>query len=160
MPSRIPDDTRAAIIADLNDENGSTHDIAQRHGVGQASVSRIAKAAGIAVDRSKTKNATEAKAADNARDRVNLSARFLAEAHAALDDLHEEHTVFAFGGRENSYNEHTLPKPPTGDKRNLMIIAATAADKHMALERHDNETEGLAAVDAWLRDVTGGGTPG
>lgn len=155
MPPKIPDDTRNAIIADLKNENGSTREIAARHGVGHASVSRIASDAGLALDRSKTKNATEARAADNAASRVRLSARFLDEAHAALDDLHEEHTVFSFGGRENSYNEHKLPKPPTGDKRNLMIIAATAADKHMALERHDNEAEGVSAVDAWLRDVIG-----
>lgn len=138
MPSPIPPETRAAVEADLEAENGSTREIAERYGISPASVSRIGAAAGIALDRSKTKNATEAAEADNAAVRAQLSKRFLAEAVSALDALHTEHRAHNFGGKDNTYREKMLPEPPTGDKRNLMIIAATAVDKSMALDRHDS----------------------
>lgn len=155
MPSPIPEETKRAVLEDLEAENGSTRDIAERYGISPASVSRIGSAAGIALDRSKTKNATEAAVADAAASRVLLSKRFLAEAHNALDALHQPHTAFNFGGKDNTYAEKKLPEPPTGDKRNLMIIAATAADKHMQLDRHDSDTTGLAAVDSWLLFMSG-----
>lgn len=139
MPPRIPDDKREAILADIK-SGLPRNEIARKHHRSGSTVTRIAQEAGLesAFDRSETKNATEAAAADNAASRARLAARFLDEAHKALDDLHRPHNVFNFGGKDNTFNERELPEPPTGDKRNLMIIAATAVDKSMALDRHDS----------------------
>jgi len=138
MPPRIPDTKREAIATDIHAKL-PRNEIARKHGVSGSTVSGIAREIGSteAFDRSQTENATRAVQVDNAARRAELSRRFLEEAHAALDDLHAKTLVFAFGGRDNEYNERTLDKPPTADKRNLMIIAATAADKHMAIDKHD-----------------------
>lgn len=161
MATKVTDAERERIIADIKTGELSRNAIADKHDRSVGTITNIATKAGLtdAFDRSATENATRAAQADNARSRAELSARFLAEAHNALDDLHEPHLAHSFGGRDNSYNEHVLPKPPPAEKRNLMIIAATASDKHMALERHDTESDGLAAVDAWLRAIAPQGTP-
>lgn len=141
MPSPIPDETRTAILEDLeSDTEESCRTIAKRHGVSDATVRKIAKDEGFtnAFTRADTKNATEAAAADNAARRAELSRRFLEEAKLALDEMHRPHLAFAFGGKDNTFAEKELPSPPTGDKRNLMIIAATAVDKSMALDKHDS----------------------
>jgi transposase-like protein len=157
MPSPIDPETRAAVLADIKAGLKSRNSIAREHGVSTTTVSKIARVEHIEqpFSREQTKNATEAAVADAAASRVLLSKRFLAEAHNALDALHQPHTAFNFGGKDNTYNSKALPEPPTGDKRNLMIIAATAADKHMQLDRHDSDTTGLAAVDSWLLFMSG-----
>lgn len=146
MPPRIPDDQRAAIAADIR-AGMARNDIARKHGVSGSTVSAIAKENGStdAFDRSHTKNATEAARADNARSRSELAARFLTEAHRALDDLTGEFTAYSFGGKDNTYAEHVFPKPPPAERRNLMVIAATAADKHMAIDKHDSDNGAASA---------------
>lgn len=155
MPPRIPDETRESILADLEAENGSTHEIAERHGVGQASVSRIAKGAGITLDRAKTENATKAQMADNRALRAELSRRLLVKASDALDQMDQPHRVFAFGGKENTFNDEVLDRPPTGDMRNLMVIAATAIDKHIVIDRHDSGA-GVDEAVSLLDRIMGG----
>lgn len=156
MGRRIDDDKRAAILADIK-AGKARNLIAREYEVSAGLVSKIAKEADVtdAFDRSHTKNATEAAQADNAASRTRLAARFLEEAHKALDDLHGPYTVYSFGGKDNLYNDHKLDEPPSSDKRNFMIIAATAADKHMAIDKHASNTQGLSAVDEWLAHVLG-----
>lgn len=159
MPPRLPDDQREAILADIRAGGKSRNQVARDHGVSVGTVSNIAKQAGLtdAFDRSQTKNATEAAVADNKALRASTSRRFLEEANRLLDELHTPHMVFNIGGKDNVYTEHLLPEPPTVDKRNLIVSAATAFDKHMAAERHDSDDQhGLSAVDDWLRGVIGG----
>ncbi|MET7333289.1 winged helix-turn-helix domain-containing protein [Nonomuraea sp. NPDC005650] len=153
----ISDQKRAEILDDIRAGEKSARQIARDHGVAQSTVSKLAKDAGIAnaFDRSKTKNATEAARADNAALRASTSRRFLEECNRFLDDLHRPHTAWNFGGKDNTYNEKTFDEPPTGDKRNLIVAAATAIDKHLAVERHDNSGESQAAVDLWLQEMTG-----
>lgn len=152
MPSPIDPDTRAAILADIEAGLKSRGQIAREHNVSTTTVSKVAKDAGIEqpFSREQTKNATAAAVADNASERARLARRFLEEAHRALDAMHAETVIWNFGGKDNTYNERTVSEPPTGDKRNLMVIAATAADKHVVLDKHDADTGNLAAVDEWI----------
>jgi hypothetical protein len=106
------------------------------------------------LDRTATKSATEAKQADAASRRAGLIHRFMDEADKLLTELHRPHTVIGFSGGHAL--EVPLDEPPPGDKRSLMTAAAIAIDKSLALERHDHDEGGLAAVDAWLREVVGG----
>ncbi len=57
--------------------------------------------------------------------------------------MDKPHLVFNFGGKDNTYEEHLLQSPPTGDLKNLMVSAATAIDKHIVLERHDATDPGV-----------------
>jgi hypothetical protein len=153
MPPRIPDDKRAAILADIKEnapQGKSRGKIARDHDVSTFTVSKIAEEGGCsdAFNREQTKNATAAAVADNRSMRAELSRRLLEKAGDALDQMDQPHLAFAFGGRDNIYREQELPKPPTGDMRNLMVIAATAIDKHIVIDRHDSgagldETVGL-----------------
>ncbi|GAB3224170.1 hypothetical protein GCM10027447_12520 [Glycomyces halotolerans] len=142
MPPRIPDDKRAEILKDIESGKLSRNAIARKHHVGPATVSRIADEARLdqPFDRTETKNATEARQADNRARRAELSSRMLKKAGQLLDQMDRPHLAHSFGGKENSYNEHLLDKPPTGDLRNLMITAATAIDKHVVLEKVDADT--------------------
>lgn len=158
MP-RIPDDKRAAIEADIRAGQKSRNQIARDHDVSVGSVTNIAKGLGLttAFDRSATKNATKAAQLDAKARRAVLQHRFLDRAERALDDMERAHLVFNFGGKENTYAEHLLDRPPTGDQRNLMIIAATGLDKSIAIDRHDADTMANAAVDTWLDAMLGRG---
>ncbi|MER7206355.1 hypothetical protein ABT340_04750 [Streptosporangium sp. NPDC000239] len=156
MPRAIPDDVRDAILDSIR-AGGKRNAIARQHGVSVGTVTNIAQRAGLtgAFDRSATKNATEAKKADNAALRASTSRRFLEEANRFLDDLHRPALIWNFGGKDNTFNSKELPEPPTADKRNLIVSAATAIDKHLAVEKHDNSGESHAAVDQWLEGMTG-----
>jgi hypothetical protein len=152
VPPRLPDDKRAAIQADIEASQKSRNQIARDHDVSVGTVTNIAKAAGLttAFDRSQTKTATEAKKADNAALRASTSRRLLEKANELLDQMDQPHVAFHFGGKDNTYNEKQLDRPPVADLRNLMTAAAVAVDKHLVIEKHDNSGESHAAVDAWL----------
>ncbi|TYB50248.1 helix-turn-helix domain-containing protein [Nonomuraea sp. PA05] len=156
MPQGKPLDQRVvvAILASI-DAGKSRNEVAREHQVSASTVSRIAAANARTFDRTKTKNATEAAKADNAALRASTSRRFLEEANRFLDDLHRPHTVFNFGGKDNTFNSKEMPEPPIADKRNLITSAAVAIDKHLAVEKHDNSGESNAAVDRWLTEMTG-----
>jgi transposase-like protein len=155
MPAPLAPEKRAAIIASLR-AGTSRNKAAREHGVSFASVSKIAAAEGISFDRSQTKSATDAAVADLRAIRVTTSRRFLVETNLLLDQLHQRHVSFNFGGKDNTYEEHEFPEPPVDAKRTLITSAAIAYDKHLAQERHDaDDGSGLSAVDAWLRGMLG-----
>jgi transposase-like protein len=156
MPPRMAPGLRAAILEDLR--GGKTRNrIARDRGVSPSSVSKIAGEEGISFDRAQTKSATEAATADARAVRAVTSRRFLDEANRLLDQMHQPHVAYNFGGKDNTYEEHEFPEPPVDAKRTLITAAAIAYDKHLAQERHDaDDGQGLSAVDAWLRGMLGG----
>jgi hypothetical protein len=138
----------------------SRNDIARELNISAGSVTAIAKEIGVSFDRSATATAVRARSIDCKARRLALSERLLDEAEALLDQLHQPFKAFAFGGRDNTYCEHDLPGPPTGDQRNLMQAASTAIGRHIDLTKHDAdagleaETSLLAALGTAL-GVTG-----
>lgn len=144
MPAPIPEDKRAAILRDIEADH-PRNQIARDHKVSVSTVTKFAKQVGHEFDRSHTKNATAAAVADNKSLRAATSRRFLEEANLFLDDLHRPHTVFNFGGKDNTFNSMEFPEPPTADKRNLMVSAATAFDKHLVGEKHDADSGAVGA---------------
>lgn len=153
MPPPTPDHIRQAIITDITTGQLSRNAIARKHNVAQSTVTRIAEAEGLAdaFDRTQTKNATEALRSDNKAKRAELQELFLRRGKEALLAMDQPFVVFKIGGKDNIYTEHDVPIPPTVDQRNLMIIAATALDKALAIERFDTDDQDLPAVDAWVR---------
>lgn len=138
MPAPIPADKRAAILADIK-AGGTCRGIANTHHVSPDTVRRIAAEAGIKnpFERAQTKRATEARRADNAARRAELAARLLDVVDDLIAQMGGEYLVHSFGGRDNSFNTATLPRPPAGDLRNLMTAVGIAVDKHLALEKHE-----------------------
>lgn len=154
MPPPLDPAKRQAILNDIK-AGHSRNRIARDHGVSGSTVSKLANTEGLSFDRSQTKNATEAKKADNAALRAATSRRLLEKANEFLDQMDRPHLAFNFGGKDNTYAEKLLDRPPVGDLRNLMTAAAIAIDKHLAVEKHDNSGESHAAVDTWLSEMTG-----
>lgn len=154
MPAKIPDKTRAAILEDIRAKAGSTRAIAARHGVSDATVRKIAKDEGEteAFTREHTEKATRARVADMAELRTRVAQKYLRKADELLDQIDEPHTVFSFGGKDNSYNEHTFDRPPTGDIRNLMTSSAVAVDKHLKLIAADVDS-GAATAASMLSGI-------
>lgn len=147
----IPDDPadRAvyeAILADIRSAAAGAPDqsirkIADRYSVSTRRVRTIANENGLRDAWSSraehTAAATQARMAELAMRRLEIADRFLEEAEEILDKLHQPHLAFSFGGKDNSYAEHKLPAPPSGDVRNYMQAAGIAFDKHIAAVKHD-----------------------
>ena len=149
--ARIPDETRDAVAADLRAGELSVRAIATAHGVSPAFVSRLATSIGVAVaQRSQTKRATEAKQADIAARQAQLASLLLDDAFKLRDRAWEPQTV-AMSGK---FGIETIEIPtPAGDFRNFYTSIGIIVDKVGVLTR--DESEGLAAVDSWLRSVVG-----
>lgn len=147
-------ETRAAILADI-DRGLGRNLIARTHNVAVGTVTAIAQAEGRtnAFDRSAKWKATEAARADNAALRATTSRRFLEEANKLLDQLHEPHLAFHFGGKDNTYAEALHDEPPVEAKRNLMVAAAVAFDKHLKADAHDAD-EGNAGGRALIKALS------
>ncbi len=157
MPKRLEPSERQAILDDIQAGKLARNAIARKHGRSVSTITGIAQSSGAtnAFDRSQTEKGTQARSADMAELRSLTKAKLLRKANDLIDQMDDAHLVFAFGGKENDYNEHILERAPTGDLRNLMTSAAIALDKHMALDKHDSDDHGGAAVDSWLRHVLG-----
>lgn len=108
--------------------------VARESGRGLGTVTAIAQAEGIALDRSATKKATDARVAD-VRSRLSELMGGLAEdAHRFRGEL---------------FSAGTSPQ----GKLALMTCIGIAVDKTRALLGDVDEKEGLSAVDNWLEDL-------
>lgn len=157
MPPPLDPDKRAAILADIEAGHGR-NEIARRHDVGLATVSRLAAQEGItdAWDRSASQRATELREIDIRARQSELAALLMEDAHRLRRMIWEPVTVYKFGGKDNTLNSIDLDEPDFEGKRNLMTTIAIAVDKIAVLTRDDSQ--GVAAVDAWLHSLGVGQT--
>lgn len=108
--------------------------------------------------RARTQNATEALRLSLAERRARLAERFIEAAEKALDDMRStQWKVCNFGGKDNTFAVAQIEFVPTADQRNLMIIAATAIDKHKILDQYDADARDADAVTAWIAGLSGRG---
>jgi len=146
----LTDDEREHIEA-LLATGKSARDIATEIGRSPDTISRIARSIGHSFGRTNLDSAREARSAYCAERRALIAARLTEEAEKLLDQLHEPHLAFNFGGKENSYNEHLLGEPPIEGKRALIQSAREAVRTVLDIDKHDRKAdEGLSDVDAWL----------
>ena len=160
MPLPITEEERAAIIEAVRG-GMSRNDAARQFERSPSTISKIAHAAGLNFDRSKTAAATKAKQADNRARRAELAPIFLEKAEAALSKIDlafqrmtGETLVFNFGGRDNTYEEHTLDSPPddtlkamAATVRVLMQAAKNAQAAVLDAERIDQPQAGYGALE-------------
>jgi transposase-like protein len=128
---------REAIISDLRQDGANVSGLARIHGVSRTTVAVIKREVFGGQTAERTRQAVEDRRAQLASQRAVLSATFLQRAQEALAAMVSPTVIYNFGGKDNTYNEKEVDRPPTADQRNLMIIAATALDKHLVAERHD-----------------------
>lgn len=163
MPPPLPEDKRAAILADIEaivagrSEDRSAGALAREHGVAVTTVSRIAKSAGLDPwQRAQTKRATQAREADMAEERSKLKARWMATANRLLDQLDQPYRAFSFGGKDNSYAEEWFDRPPPDALRALVTAAAIATDKHAVVHKLDTDqgaADGRSAIEQFMEAV-------
>jgi hypothetical protein len=96
-------------------------------GIPKGTVTRWAKETGVeTVSVSATRAGTEAAAVYAKARRVELAQLLLEDAHRLRKQLWEPATVHAFGGKDNTYEEHELAEPTFTDKKNIISAVSTA----------------------------------
>jgi hypothetical protein len=107
-------------------------------------VSRWAKGAGVKFDRAQTAAAVKAHTVDLAAGRIRLAEKMLAASESMLDRIDAPYLVYAFGGKDNEYNEHQLESAPVEVRRNVITTAGITFDKLTRIVEND----GAGADDA------------
>jgi hypothetical protein len=118
--------------------------IARAMGIDPATVSRWAKAEGLKFDRSQTALAVRAHTIDLAESRLELARKMQVAAHDLLDSLDGDYLVYNFGGKDNTYVEHVLEKPPVEVVRSSIVTAGIAFDKATKVLEKTNDGIGRA----------------
>ncbi|WP_192496810.1 helix-turn-helix domain-containing protein [Pseudoclavibacter sp. CFCC 14310] len=154
-------DDDARKLQTLHTEGWSLTKIAEHLGYSRATISKHAKRLGLEwASRSQTRAATQAKQADAAALRAALKLKLLQDAEQLRGQLFDRTTVFSFGGKDNIYREHTLPRPPADVQRNIMTSIGIAVTKSLDLEKIDQRTDlNKPAFDQFL-DTLGIGAIG
>lgn len=155
MPHEPITDAERQQIANLHGAGESRNQIAKIVGRSTGVVSKVADQLGLKFDRSVTAAATEAVMADAKAKRAKLAAALLDDAERLRLQLFAPCTVHSFGGKDNTFAEAPVERPPFRDQRDIMAAANTALMAALKLEQHDADVQGLAAVDAWLRELMG-----
>jgi hypothetical protein len=123
--------------------------IAREIGQAPVSVSRTAEHLGLTFDRSKVEAATKARLADLAERKSLLAEDLLGDAEKLRAQMWQPTTVYSFGGKDNTYEEHEFEEAPAAEKRALMSTAATAIDRVMKL-LPEQESSNLDAAKSML----------
>lgn len=140
-------------VRELHAQGLSRNRIAREIGRNPSTVSKIARELGLSFDRGSDpsiRQAQDARASDARTRRQRLALDLLDDAEKMRQQLFAPCTVYNFGGKENSYNEHTLDEPGFRDKRDLMHAIGLAIDRAIRLDTHDKAGDAVAGVDAWL----------
>src|SRR5688500_4473334 len=114
---RLTDEERDQ-IADAIRAGGNRNEIARAFGRSAGTVTKIARDNGLEFDRSLTKEATEAKATDNAHRLEVLKGRVLQESERMLDKLTQPTLITKF--HQGDWFETEIPEPSHTDARNIM----------------------------------------
>jgi transposase-like protein len=146
MAARPWTDTDQARLLELHAAGQSLHSIAKQLGRSKETISRKATAAGLTWDRTRTAAAAQAVTIDNKARRAALESKLLAKADDLINAIDSPFLAFSFGGKDNTYNEHHLDRPPTSDIRNLMQSAGIAIDRSLKLADHDSGAAGAAVI--------------
>lgn len=151
MPPPIDPDKRQQIVAAIQ-AGGGCNAIARLFDVAPSTVSKIASDDGMfdAFDRSETKRATEARKVDLAAWRTEFAQRVAQRAEWLESRMDDEQPQVVVTKDGPAVVQTGLT---ARDARDYMTAIGIAVDKVGVLTRDDSE--GLAAVDAWLRSVTG-----
>lgn len=156
MTRRVPVDpaTRRRVEHELRhpqDPPRSRAAVAAEAGVSARTVSRWADDLGLPPGepwktdavRAATISATDRRRAE----RSDIADELQRRAREILAKLDGPFLVFAFGGKENEYNEHVLDGPPTGDIRNLVTSANTLLGRAQDIDKADAQPDDQGADD-------------
>lgn len=148
-------DEESTRLTELHAAGKSLSFIAELMDRSKDTISRHSERLGLSFSRAETAKAAEAKHVDNKARRVALEERLLVEAQKIMDQMWSETLVFSFGGKDNTYEEHTLKQPTYSDQKTIAQTVATALNAANKLHEMNSDGQDLPAVDAWLEAMTG-----
>ncbi|MGV8846386.1 hypothetical protein [Tessaracoccus sp.] len=122
-----------AAVRRLHADGLGRNAIAKETGINGRTVSRFCALEGLTFDGHKTRAATQATMDTAAQLRAELELKLLREAHRHVDIQTQPALVFNFGGKDNTYEEHTLDHLPSQDQLAHMRAAALALDKSLRI---------------------------
>ena len=155
---RAVDENDYRLVAELHAQGLGRNEIARQINRGTRTVSVIAARLNLTFNRTMTEEATRARKADLEERRAILAEALQTDAEQLTEQLWQPAKVFNIGGSANTYTDHEVNEPPADAKKALMAAAGIAIEKSLKLVPPDREdTEGLAAVDQWLRGMMNGG---
>ncbi|WP_350351892.1 helix-turn-helix domain-containing protein [Microbacterium sp. A8/3-1] len=143
---------KRAMALELFNDGFGCNAIAREVGVSPASISRWAKAEGLAFDRSQAALAVRAHTIDLAKERVLLAQKMAQAANDMLDMLDGPFTVFNFGGKDNTFASEELDAAPVDARRTIITASAIAFDKASKVVA-DEQDPGEAGAKAMLRQL-------
>lgn len=136
MP-RIPDNKRAAILADIRTGSKSRNQIASDHDVSVGSVTNIAKAADLtdAFDRSGLEKATHAAVADNRSRRAQIASDLLDDVVRLRERAWSQYTYYERG--QMGPELVSLDQPPLKEAKEAYVAIGICLQRHAELEKLD-----------------------
>lgn len=143
-------------IIELAEAGTGRNDIVREVGVAAGTVSKIVAAAGLNFDRSKTRDATEARKVDLAARRAEIQAVLLEDAMRLRAQIWQPHEYIDHGGKDFDEARWQQDEPTPADKLKLMQATSAALGRSLDLAKHDADAGDKPAVDAWLDAMTGG----
>jgi hypothetical protein len=144
--SRIDLEVRAGVLKALR--KGTRPSIVAKHyGISRSSVVHIGREAGIVQpspsdsQKQGQRQAVEAARLESRRRRSTLSLQLITDAERLRQQLWAPALIveFAAGGDNFGFHEHKLNEPDARAKRDIAIALAILVDKHVAIERLENE---------------------
>lgn len=150
------EDTERELVRELHAQNVGRNEIARRLNRSPRTISVIAAELELEFDPTMTEDATRARVAQLAALRSQLALDLTHDAIRLTGSMWEPTRLHNFGGKDNTYAWKDVDEPPADAKKNLMASAGMAIDRSLRLVPPETDTEGLAAVDAWLRGMMPG----
>jgi hypothetical protein len=133
MPGGTIDPDRFDELRELHAQGLGRNAIAREMSVPPVMVSRTAEHLELTFDRSKVEAATKARLADLAERKALLAEALMGDAEKLRAQMWEPTTVYSFGGKDNTYEEHEFDEAPAAEKRALMSTAGMAIDRVVKL---------------------------
>lgn len=124
--------------------------IAREMGIAPVTASRTAVHLGLDFDRTKMREAQAARVADLEERRSLLASELLDIAEDSLKRIYQPTTVYSFGGKDNSFNDHEFPEAPVAERVKYMTSAAIAIDKSLKLVPPEVATGGTDDAKSML----------
>jgi hypothetical protein len=151
----VTDEDRDQVRA-LHAQGLSRNEIARRIQRSGRTVTRLAGELGLTFERGEmVAAATAAKVADGKARRAALALALLDDAERLRSQLFAPALVYAFGGKDNTFEQANIPEPSFRDKRDLMNALGIAIDRSVKLDAYDRADEQMSAIDAWLEAMSG-----
>lgn len=145
-------DADEEVLKRLYAQGRSAHSIAQELGRSKGTISHYSKLLGLSWDRERSAAASSANHLDAKSRRALLRLNLLADVERLRQQVWQPAIVYNFGGKDNTYEERTLDRPPVQDQLKLMQSVSTGVSTIERLEKMDAD-EGIEAVVGMLDNI-------